>query len=158
MPHHFDRAALDALAAACHAPPAPGSEDAPILLSGRCHPGTPSICRVRTPGLIQAACADCARPFAVFKVALAGEGGWLLHHPGCNPRYAADAVVLSYDRSSGFMGVACARCGKILSVLPVQRRPRSGGRGVRRSKNAAGPPPSPGGPSATHEEPPQCHL
>jgi hypothetical protein len=167
MPHEFDRVDLDALAVACNAPPAPGSVDAPILLSGRCHPGAPSLCRERTPGLVQAGCADCARPFASFEVALAGEGGWLLHHPECNPRHAADAVVLSYDRPSGVVGVACARCGKILSALPVRRRPRSDGRGVRRSKDADGPPPSESGgavgarvETATGhtEESPQRHL
>jgi hypothetical protein len=148
MPHLFDRAALDALAAACNAPPAPWPEDEPILLSGRCHPGAPSTCRARPPGLVEAACADCGRPFAVLEVDLAGAGGRLPHHPECDPVHAADAVVLSYARSSGVVGVACARCGKLLGVLPVRRRGSAGAGSGAAETPTARPRASRAGPSA----------
>jgi hypothetical protein len=122
MPELFDRDALDALAADCGAAPAPWSARDPVTLSGRCHPGAPSTYRVDLPWRIEAACATCARPFAVLMVDLAGEGGWVIHHPECNRGRAAAAVALSYARGSGVVRVACAGCGEILGAFPIRRR------------------------------------
>jgi hypothetical protein len=76
---------------------------------------------VDRPGGLEAACAVCARPFAVLVVDLVGAGGQVLHHPGCH-RGRGDAVVLSYARGSGVVQVACAGCGAPLGAFAVRRR------------------------------------
>jgi hypothetical protein len=118
VPETFDRDALDAVALGCEATPG-----LPVTLSGRCHPGAPSTWRVRPSGCAVAACATCARPFALFDVDLVGEGGYLRHHPECNPGREADVVVVSYALGSGAVQVACAGCGGTLGTFPLRRRP-----------------------------------
>jgi hypothetical protein len=117
VPTRLDRDALDALALDCEAPPG-----VPVRLSGRCHPGAPSTYRVRPPGRLVAACSACSRLFALLDVDTAGEGGYLRHHPECNPGRDAELVVLSYALGSGEVQVACAGCGEPLGAFPLRRQ------------------------------------
>jgi hypothetical protein len=119
MPARFDRDDLDVLAASCDAAPV-----LPVTLSGRCHPGGASTCRVAAPGCVEAACAECGRAFAWLEVDLAGEGGWSSHHPECNPGRTGEAVVLSYALGSGVVRVSCAGCAGTLGELAMRRRGR----------------------------------
>ncbi|HWE35783.1 MAG TPA: hypothetical protein VG406_04365 [Isosphaeraceae bacterium] len=124
MPETFDRDDLDALAADCGAPDAPGSDGQPITLSGRCHPGAPSTCRVRAPGRVVAACAECARPFAQLEVDSRREVVPLARHPDCGLGFGPDEVLLTYARGTGVVRVACAGCGQTLGELAMRRRGR----------------------------------
>jgi hypothetical protein len=118
MPARFDRDDLDALAAACDA-----AADLPVTLSGRCHPGAASTCRVPAPDVVVAACAACARPFARLELDPAAAVEPVRRHRECNPGRTAEAVVLSYALGSGEVRVACAGCGEPLGAIPIRRRP-----------------------------------
>jgi hypothetical protein len=115
----IDRDDLDALARACEA-----GSDTWITLSGRCHPGAPSTCRVPPSGPAVVACAACTRPFARLEVGDLRGGDALGRHPDCGPGSRLDEVRLSYALGSGLVRVACARCGRSLGAIPILRRPR----------------------------------
>jgi hypothetical protein len=119
VPQSIDRDDLDDLARACEAGP-----DAWITLSGRCHPGAPSTCRVPPSGPVVVACAVCTRPFARLEVDALRGGGAVGRHPHCGPGSGPAEVRLSYARGSGLVRLACAGCGGPLGVFPILRRPR----------------------------------
>jgi hypothetical protein len=119
VPQSIDRDDLDALARACEA--GPGT---PITLSGRCHPGAPSTCRVPPSGPAVVACAACTRPFARREVGDRRGGDAVGRHPPCGPGSRPAEVRLSYAPGSGLVRLACAGCGGPLGAIPILRRPR----------------------------------